>query len=390
MEKLHFTSEQVREILNDFARRPDGGIDEVFKLCIETLMRGERELHNTEYKDVSNGYRKRKSYARGKQLELKVPRSRFNQFYPVILGLLRDEEEECRKLAFGLYGAGLTTEQVGELFEQIYGRSYSSSQVSRMFEYARQEVSEWIKRPLDEYYPIVYIDATFIPVRRGENISKEAFYTILGVKSDRSREVLTIVNLPTESAQGWSEVLKGLKERGVKEIGLVVCDGLTGIEDAIYEHYKVEGLQLCTVHLERNVIKYARAKDKKIIAQEYREVFQIGAKGYTKEEALERWREFTEKWGKIYPAIGRMGKRERIDWYFTYLSYDYRIQSMIHSTNWIERLNRDYKRTTRMRGALPNAESAILLLGYVAMTRKAYERKLPKLDYERTKFRWEA
>ncbi len=79
-----------------------------------------------------------------------------------------------------------------------------------------------------------------------------------------------------------------------------------------------------------------------------------------------------------------------MEWYFTYLDYDYRIQTMIHSTNWIERLNRDYKRTTRMRGALPNPESVILLLGFVAMTRKAYERKVPKLDCENEKFRWEA
>lgn len=389
MEKLSFTREQVSKILDEFSKG-SGGIEEVFKLCLETLMRSERELHNRECLDVSNGYRHRKTYGRGKLLELKVPRSRFHQFYPVILGLLRDEEEECRKLAYGLYGAGLTTEQVGELFEKIYGRSYSSSQISRMFEYARGEVAEWIKRRLNAYYPMLFIDATFISVRRGDSVSKEAFYTILGVKSDRTREILTIVNLPTESLQGWREVIGSLKERGVKEVGLVVCDGLTGIEDAIFEYYPMADLQLCTVHLERNVIKYARPKDKKVIAESFKEVFRVGEKGYTKQEALKRWRDFTERWGKIYPAIGRMGKRERMEWYFTYLDYDYRIQSMIHSTNWIERLNRDYKRTTRMRGAMPSTESVILLLGYVAMTRKAYERKIPKLDYENEKFRWEA
>ncbi len=269
MEKLHFTREQVSKILDDFVNR-SGGMEEVFKLCLETLMRSEREIHNDVNLDVSNGFRYRKTYGRGKLLELKVPRSRYHQFYPVILGLLRDEEEECRRLAYGLYGAGLTTEQVGELFEKIYGRSYSSSQVSRMFEHARQEVAEWLARPLDEYYPMIYIDVTFIPLRRGESVSKEAFYTILGVKSDRTREVLTIVNLPTESAQGWREVIGALKKRGVKEIGLAVCDGLTGIEDAIFEHYPMADLQLCTVHLERNVLKYTRAKDKKVIAKSFR------------------------------------------------------------------------------------------------------------------------
>ena len=389
MEKLHFTKEQVSKILEEFAKS-SGSFEAVMKLCLETLMKGEREVHNDMYGDLSNGYRLRKTYGKGKMLELKVPRSRYGQFYPVILGLLKDEEEECRKLAYSLYGAGLTTEQVGEVFEKIYGRSYSSSQVSRMFDYARQEVSQWLDRPLEEYYPIIYIDAVFIPVRRVDSVSKEAFYTVLSVKPDRTREVLTIANLPTESSQGWQEVIGGLKSRGVKEIGLVVCDGLKGIENAIFEHYPMARVQLCTVHLERNVLKHVRPKDKKAVAKEFREVFRISENKYSKTEARSNWEAFTQKWGRLYSAIGKMGRKETMEWYFTYLEYDYRIQSMIHSTNWIERLNRDYKRTTRMRGALPNPESVILLLGHVAMNRKVYERKIPKLDYEREKFKWEA
>ncbi len=149
-------------------------------------------------------------------------------------------------------------------------------------------------------------------------------------------------------------------------------------------------VQLCTVHLERNVLKHVRPKDKKAVAKEFREVFRISENKYSKTEARSNWEAFTQKWGRLYSAIGKMGRKETMEWYFTYLEYDYRIQSMIHSTNWIERLNRDYKRTTRMRGALPNPESVILLLGHVAMNRKVYERKIPKLDYEREKFKWEA
>ncbi|MCS6823224.1 MAG: transposase, partial [Cytophagaceae bacterium] len=129
-------------------------------------------MHNEKHGDVSNGYRLRRTFGRGKQMMLRVPRSRLGQFYPVILSLLRNEEEECRQLAFALYGAGLTTEQVGELFEKIYGRFYSSSQVSRMFEYAREEVAQWLERPLERYYALLYIDATFIATRRGESVSK--------------------------------------------------------------------------------------------------------------------------------------------------------------------------------------------------------------------------
>lgn len=388
MKHLHFTREQISEILDEITQK-EGGIQELLKLSLEAIMRAEREIHNETHGDVSNGYRFRKTIGSGKLLELRVPRTRYGQFYPVLLSLLKDQEEECRRMAFSLYGAGLTTAQVGELFEQLYGKEYSTSQVSRMFEYARQEVSSWLSRGLDSYYPIVMIDATFIYTRREESVSKEGYYTLLGVKADRTREVLAIVNFPTESASGWQEVFHSIKQRGVKHIDLVVCDALAGIENAIWQEFSRAEIQFCVIHLERNIQKYVKPKHKAEVSADFKEVFRVGENGYTVEKARAAWSEFCHKWGKHYPSIARRIATERDMLYFTYLQYHYKVQSMIYSTNWIERLNRDYKRTTRMRGALPNAESTILLLGYVAMTRKAYQRKIPKLDNEKIKFQWE-
>ena len=344
-------------------------------------------MHNQENGDVSNGYRYRKTFGHGKLLELKVPRTRFGAFYPVILALIKDHEEELRRLAFNLYGAGLTTSQVGEIFKDFYGKFYSTSQVSRLFNYAREEVHTWLKRPLDKYYPIIYIDATFIPVRRGYSVSKEAFYTVLGVKDDRTREVLAIYNMPTENLAGWTDVFASLQSRGVEEIGLMVSDGIQGIDEALLRYYPGTDLQLCVVHLERNVNKRVRKKDRKQVMNAFKEIVRTADRSYTPEQAWEQWQRFCERWGRIYPSFKRM-KHERYRQYFTYLKYDYRIQSMIYSTNWIERLNKDYKRVTRMRGALPNSDAVILLIGHVAMTRKAFERKVPKLNYETQKFRW--
>lgn len=387
MEKLHFTREQVSKILDDIAQN-EGGIQEILKLSLESLMRCERALFNESNSDVSNGYRLRKTFGNGKILELRIPRSRYGQFYPVLLSLLKDQEEECRKMAFSLYGSGLSTIQVKELFEELYGKEYSTSQISRLFDYARDDVNRWLYRNLDPYYPIIMIDATFISTRREDSVSKEAYYTILGVKSDRTREVLSVVNFPTESAGGWEEVLKTIKQRGVSEIGLVVCDALRGIESAIWKEFPGTPIQLCVIHLERNLQKYIKPKHKSAVAMELKDVFKTGDSRYTKKDAKKQWQLFCEQWSKYYPVFKSKANTERIDLYFTYLDYDYRIQSMIYSTNWIERLNRDYKRTTRLRGALPNPKAAILLLGYVAMTRKAYERKIPLLNYETKKFKW--
>jgi transposase-like protein len=126
------------------------------------MMKTERQEHLVQStEDKVNGFRQVKGYVRGKMLELRVPRTREGNFYPVLMSVLRDQEEECRKIAFELYGARLATAQVGGLFEKLYGRHYSKSSVSRMFDYAREEVMGWLLRPLDEYYPIVYIDALF-------------------------------------------------------------------------------------------------------------------------------------------------------------------------------------------------------------------------------------
>ena len=386
MKTLHFTQEQITEILSQVGSKKDG-INEILQISLEALMRAERNLHNTQNSDVSNGFRSIKTFGQGQQLRLQVPRSRNGSFYPVLLSVLRNQEEECRNIAFKLYGSGLTTLQVGEIFDDLYGKRYSTSQVSRLFDDARVEVKEWLERPLLPCYPIVYVDATFIYTRRNESVSKEAYYTILGVRPDRTREVLAIVNFPTESSTGWLEVLHSLKNRGVKEVQLFVSDGLNGIENAIASTFSSADMQLCVVHLERNILKHIKPKDKMEVGSELREVFQTAIKEDTIQKGWKRWTVFIEKNKKKYSVLSNF-QMDRYRQYFTYLKFDYRVRSMIYTTNWIERLNKDYKRTTKMRGALPNPEATILLLGYVAMNRNAYTRKVPKLDYEKH-FKWD-
>ena len=382
---LNFTQEQVTKILENIATEKDG-FNKVMQLAMESLMRAERQEFNQEHSDVSNGYRPRRFFGKGKELVLSVPRSRHHKFYPILLSVLREEDREAKELAFYLYGAGLTTEQVGELFDRVYGKHYSTSQISRMFDFAREEVQKWISRSLLPYYPIVYIDAVFIATRRGESVRKEAYYTIIGVRPDRTREVLAVVNKPSESASGWRSIFEDLQTRGVEKIDLVVSDALTGIEDAVASVYS-SAHQLCTVHLERNVLREVKSKDKQEIAEELKEVFNPNNPNDTIEVAWQRWLSFIERHKKKYPTLKKM-LTERYRLYFTYYQYDYRIRNMIYTTNWIERLNRDYRRVTRMRGALPNVDAALLLLGHVAMNRKAYLRKIPKLNYEKS-FKWE-
>ena len=148
MEKFNFTQQQVSQILDQIATKEDG-LNQLLRYSLEAMMRAERKEHNLQAKDLSNGYRSRKSFGRGKIMELQIPRSRKGNFYPVLLQILKDQEEESKRIAFQLYGAGLTTVQVGELFDELYGRHYSKSSISRMFDYAREEVQDWLVRPLE-------------------------------------------------------------------------------------------------------------------------------------------------------------------------------------------------------------------------------------------------
>lgn len=378
--KMHFTQTQITEILDEIANGKNG-YQELLRLSLESIMRSERNEFNTEHSDVSNGYRMSSVLGHGGKLELAIPRSRHHNFYPLILALIKDQNEESKTLAYELYSSGLTTEQIGGLFDKIYGQHYSKSSISNMMTTARADIASWLSRPLESRYPILYIDATYWHTRRIDQVSSEAYYTILAVKEDRTREVLAIVNHPNEGSSNWKDALKELKNRGLKEVNLVVCDGLQGIENAISEVFPMATVQLCTVHLTRNIISKVKPKDKAQIAQELRVVFDPSNPSDTPEIAHNRFIFFINSWIKKYPSL-KTYLTARYKLYFNYFRYHFEVRRMIYTTNWIERLNRNYKRTLRMRSSMPNPESVVFLIASVASRRSEYEKPIYQFVYE--------
>lgn len=325
----------------------------------------------------AGGFRPRRWYSHGFEFSLRIPRSRSGSFYPVLLGLIRSESEERARLFSLLYTNGLTTEQIGEISEAVYGRTYSKQQVSRLACSCREDVMQWLSRGLEDYYPVLYIDATFIATRRDREVSKEAYYTILGVRQDGSREVLSVVNHPTEGAVCWNAELEALRDRGVGRVDLVVSDALQGIENAVCAAFPAAAHQFCVAHLKRQVLNCVSHKDKAAVSQELEEVFRMEDKQVDSLWGYEHFVTFADQWGKKYPALRRY-RTERSIAYFTYMDFPTRVQRCIYTTNWIERLNRKYKRTIRMRNAMPSAQAAIFLLGTVAKkeTESTYARRL--------------
>ena len=369
----------------------ENGLHDLLEIMLESLMVAERGefLREQEDHNKGNGYRLGHTYGHGKKLEFRIPRDRFGNFHPKILAILRDQEEECEKLAGRLYTKGLTQSQVGQVFDEIYGEHSSKSSISRMIDFVRQEVSQWLERGLDAYYPIVFVDCVHIKVFRKKKAATEAFYVILGVTEEGTREVLGIYNSPVESATGWGYMFDDLHERGVESIGLMVADGLSGLDKVIGEKFPGTAFQRCTTHLKRNMLARVRHGDKKQLADDMREVFRTGDKNYTVEMGIQAWKEMCLKWGKAYLSIRRLADNEDIGFYFTYLNYVPQIQSMIYTTNWIERLQKDFRRVTRMRGALPDENSVIVLMGRTAMDKESYHRVIPRIREDKVLFPFE-
>lgn len=381
--ELEFTKAQIELIIQESIKRRQLGFKGIIEMTLLAMMKAERDLFLEEKRkgNKGNGYRKISNSFNGTMLELQIPRDRHGLFKPLMLELVRTRQEEVQELAFKLYSSGLSTKDIGEIFETIYGSKYSRSGISRLCESSRRDVLKWLKRPIDTYYPVIFIDAHFNKVRR-DTVAQEAFYVVLGLKSDFTREVITVKNNPTESASMWKDIFEELKERGLKQVDLVVSDGLKGIEDAVAEKIPGADLQLCTVHLKRELLKKVRPESKEELAEDLRYLFKTDEKYYKQEHVSGRLKYVIDKWGNKYPEISNSLNSNRIHLYFTYLDYHPKIQSMIYTTNWIERLNKKFKRVIDIRNSMPNPDSALALVGAVAVKTTANKYSYPIYQFK--------
>ena len=383
---MQFTKVQISELMRKHAEK-ENGLHDLMEIMLESMMIDERgKFLQNSHGNNGNGYRPGSTYGHGRKLEFRIPRDRYGNFHPQILAILRDQEEECDRLAGVPYTKGLTQEQVSDVFGQLYGQHYSKSSISRMVESVRTQVNEWFERGLESYYPVLFVDCVHIKIHRKRSVSTEAFYVALAVTEEGRREVLGIFNISTESATGWGYILDILKDRGVEKIGLLVADGIKGLDSVVGQKFPEAALQRCVTHLKRSLFSKVNHGDKGPLAADLRDVFRTGQRDYTVERAWNRWQEMCDRWGKDYRTFKLMRNNPDYKAYMTYLNYAPEIQSMIYTTNWIERLNRDFRRVTRMRTAMPNEESVLTLMGSVAMEHKAFDRLLPNITVDKTLF----
>ena len=173
---MKLTQDQISEFIAEMTRSPKG-LQELFSMIMNALMKGERKLWQEEQNEAANGFRPRRIRYKGLEFALKVPRTREGGFYPTLLAILRDEEDEREKLFTELYSNGLTTEQIGKIAERIFSRTYSKQHVSYLVRESTEEVEAWLSRKLSSHYLVLYIDATYVNTRVQELVSRKALYT---------------------------------------------------------------------------------------------------------------------------------------------------------------------------------------------------------------------
>jgi len=273
------------------------------------------------------------------------------------------------ELVISLSAKGLTTGEVQAHLAEVYGAQVSRQTISTITDKVIEGMAEWQNRPLDPVYPVVFIDAINVKIRDGK-VANRPIYVALAVTCEGRREILGLWagEAPSvtggqvgEGAKYWLHVLTEIKNRGVNDVLMVVCDGLTGLPDAISAVWPQTITQTCVVHLLRNSFRYAGRQHYDAIAKALRPIYTAP----TEAAAMERFLEFCEAWGERYPAIVRLWENAWAE-FVPFLAFDVEIRKIVCTTNAIESVNARIRRAVKARGHFPN-EAAALKCVYLAI-----------------------
>jgi transposase-like protein len=361
-------------VKNMRAALPDLTMEQFVMRNLETLFGLEREEYLEQATDdKGNGYYSRSLQSLMKNgIMIQVPRTRTGGFAPFALQLFKMNQEQVNELVLTLYKKGMTTRDISDVMTDFFGDSVSHTTVANLAEQFHDIREAWERSPLDTTYHAIFCDCLFITVRRGDSYEKEAVYVAYGVTERNTRELLALAVKPTESTTTWREIFTSLTDRGVRNVSLVIADGITGMEDVVMEQWKKTKLQKCVVHKMRNVLNDIRPKEKQEAADDLKQVFDNFDITATKEHAYEKVRTFVAKWETKYPTVAKHFHEKTLAYYFTYIDYPPDVRRMIYTTNSIENLNKHIRKGTKNKLSFESPER---LLDYVFIIIKEFEHK---------------
>ncbi|MBM6733158.1 IS256 family transposase [Megasphaera stantonii] len=350
------SAEEIQEALKDLL---GGTIKELMETEMDEHL-GYQKSQRSDSEDSRNGYKRKRVHSRYGTVDIQVPQDRNSTFEPQVVRKRQKDISSIDQKIISMYAKGMTTRQISDTLEDIYGFEASEGFISNVTDKILPQIEDWQKRPLSEVYPVLYMDAIHYSVRDNGVIRKLAAYVILGINLDGQKEVLTIQVGDNESAKYWLSVLNELKNRGVKDILILCADGLSGIKEAIAAAYPNTEYQRCIVHQVRNTLKYVADKDRKPFANDLKTIYQAPSE----EQALEALERVTETWSVKYPNSMKSGK-QNWDAICPIFKFSIDVRKVIYTTNAIESLNATYRKLNRQRSVFPS-DTALLKALYLA------------------------
>ena len=342
----------------------NGLVQRLVKDVLENILEAEMDEHlgrdkyqrqsdiEPSERNYRNGYSQKNLRSSFGTVDLDIPRDRKSEFEPQIVKKYETVCNELYKKIISLYAKFMTTSDIQDEIEDLYGITISPSMVSKITDKVIATATEWQNRMLDKIYPIVYLDAMYFKVRSNGKIVNKAVYICLGYTMEGYKDILGLWVDEAEGAKFWLGICNDLKNRGVKEILIACMDGLKGLPQAIQTVFPSANIQTCIVHQIRNSIKYIASKDKKSFMKDLKEVY----KAATEELALAQLDKLKETWGNSYGMV--------IDsWYnnwnnlSTFFDFSPRIRKIIYTTNALEGFNRQVRKYTKSRTIFPTDES---------------------------------
>jgi transposase-like protein len=350
------SAEDIQDALKDLL----GGTLEEMLQAEMTDHLGYEEYERTDGSNARNGVKQKTVRSKYGEVEIDVPQDRASSFEPKVVGKRKKDISGIDDKIISMYAKGLSTRQISEQIEDIYGFEVSEGMVSDITDRLLPEIEDWQRRPLSEMYPILFIDAVHFSVRSDGIIKKLAAYIVLGINYEGYKEVLAIYIGENESSKYWLGILNDIKNRGVRDILVLCADGLSGIKEAVNAAFPNTECQRCIVHQVRNTLKYVGEKNKKEFAADLKQIYHAS----NEKSGHAKMVEVTKKWEDRYPNAMKSWEKNW-DVISPIFKFSADVRKVIYTTNAIESLNSTYRRLNRGRSVFPS-DKALLKALYLA------------------------
>jgi putative transposase len=290
-----------------------------------------------------------------------TPRDRNGSFEPQIVRKRQRRFEGFDEKILALYARGLSTRDIEAHLAEIYGVKVGRDLISRVTDAVMDDARTWQTRPLEDVYPVVFLDCMVLKIRDGGSVQRRACYLAMAIGMDGEREVLGMWFQANEGAKFWMQVLTDLKQRGVNDILIACVDGLKGFPEAIEAVYPATTVQTCIVHLIRHSLKYVPRRQYDQVAKDLRPIYTA----IDADAALNALETFEEKWGQQIPVIGQAW-RAAWEHVTPFMAFTPEVRRVIYTTNAIEALNRQLRKAVKTKGHFPSEDAARKLI-YLAI-----------------------